>query len=112
MAHSDSRLNNLVVIDDISRDKSSVADNILSVSDCERIVQEIVNFSVCEIGTRQYLQQYKLLAKLNQQAHISASNQSDEFVLESLLTYGKLDILIHNLVAADCWKEVRLVISN
>lgn len=33
--------------------------------------------------------------------------RSDEYVLESLLTFDKLGVVVHELLAIEAWKEVR-----
>ena len=44
------------------------------------------------------MEQHRRLEKLNIQAHQSAMTNSEEFVLESILTFDKLDVLIHDLL--------------
>lgn len=39
------------------------------------------------------------------QAHASALGNSDEYVLEALLTFDKVDVIIHELLAIEIWKE-------
>lgn len=34
--------------------------------------------------------------------------RSDEYVLEALLTFDKLGVVVHELLAIEAWKEVRL----
>ena len=46
------------------------------------------------------------MAKLNLQAHQSAMARSDEYVLEALLTFDKLGVVVHELLAIEAWKEV------
>ena len=36
--------------------------------------------------------------------------RSDEYVLEALLTFDKLGVVVHELLAIEAWKEVRLVL--
>ena len=57
--------------------------------------------------TDSWFEQYRRLAKLNLQAHQSAMARSDEYVLESLLTFDKLGVVVHELLAIEAWKEVR-----
>lgn len=40
------------------------------------------------------------------QAHQSAMARSDEYVLEALLTFDKLSVVVHELLAIEAWKEV------
>lgn len=39
------------------------------------------------------------------QAHVNASTNCDEFVMESLITYDKLGLLVHELLAAEAWSD-------
>ena len=51
------------------------------------------------------MDQHRKLEKLNIQAHQNAMTNSDEFVLEAVLTFNKLDTLIHDLLLIETWKE-------
>lgn len=53
-----------------------------------------------------WFDQHRRLAKLNLQAHQSAMARSDEYVLEALLTFDKLGVVVHELLAIEAWKEV------
>lgn len=44
------------------------------------------------------------ISRLNLQAHASAQNQSDEYVLESILTFGLLPHLVSDLLAVEAWR--------
>lgn len=46
-----------------------------------------------------------MLENLNLQAHQSARSHTDEFVLESFITFDKLPFLIRDLLLVDCWRE-------
>lgn len=39
------------------------------------------------------------------QAHINAVSQTDEFVHELLISYDKVGVLIHELMAIEVWRE-------
>lgn len=56
--------------------------------------------------TCSWFEQHRRLAKLNLQAHQSAMARSDEYVLEALLTFDKLSVVVHELLAIEAWKEV------
>ena len=45
-----------------------------------------------------------MLEKLNVQAHVNASQQRDEFVMEALILHEKVPVLIRELVATELWK--------
>lgn len=71
--------------------------------------------AVCDGGgafrNGSWFEQYRRLAKLNLQAHQSAMARSDEYVLESLLTFDKLGVVVHELLAIEAWKEVRSYVT-
>ncbi|CAM9362081.1 unnamed protein product [Discosporangium mesarthrocarpum] len=52
-----------------------------------------------------WFHQHQQLVKLNLQAHQSAMARADEFVLEALLTFDKLEVLVHELLAIEAWKQ-------
>lgn len=54
-----------------------------------------------------WFEQHRRLAKLNLQAHQSAMARSDEYVLEALMTFEKLGVVVHELLAIEAWREVR-----
>lgn len=56
--------------------------------------------------TCSWFEQYRRLAKLNLQAHQSAMARSDEYVLEALLTFDKLGVVVHELLAIEAWNQV------
>lgn len=58
------------------------------------------------VSTCSWFEQLRQLAKLNFQAHQSAMARSDEFILESLVTFDKLGVVVHELLAVEAWKEV------
>ena len=62
----------------------------LSVDEAERIVENMTEFDLQDVGNKQWLEQHGQIEKLNQQAHASARDKSDEFVLEAFLTFDKL----------------------
>ena len=56
-------------------------------------------------GQQAWLEQHGQIEKLNQQAHASARDKSDEFVLEAFLTFDKLGTLIYDLILIETWRE-------
>lgn len=83
---------------------------ILTVDEAERYVEGLREFSIEEVGSDQWMDQHEKLEKLNLQAHHCALSNSDEFVLEAILTFDKLKVLIHDLVITEAW--VDLVFPN
>ena len=78
---------------------------VLTAADAERYVEELVKFPIEEVGSSAWMEQHRRLEKLNLQAHHSALTNSDEFVLEAILTFDKMEILIHDLLVIEAWKE-------
>jgi len=78
---------------------------VIDPRDAERFVEELIKFDIEEIGNSKWMEQHRRLEKLNLQAHQSAMTNSDEFVLEEILTFSKLDVLIHDLLVIEAWKE-------
>jgi len=62
--------------------------------------------STCaQYGSPKFLEQHDWIVQLNVQAHQNAVAHSDEFVMEALVSRGKVDALIHNLLVAEAWRE-------
>lgn len=78
---------------------------ILDPSESERLVEGLRKFEIEEVGSSAYMRQHENLEKLNVQAHQSAMSNSDEYVLESMLTFDKLQVLVHDLIVIEAWKE-------
>ncbi|CBJ28395.1 conserved unknown protein [Ectocarpus siliculosus] len=78
---------------------------VLYVEEAEHFVESLREFSIEEIGNSSWFEQNRRLAKLNLQAHQSAMARSDEYVLEALLTFDKLGVVVHELLAIEAWKE-------
>ena len=78
---------------------------VLDYNEAERYVEKLKKFSLIEVGNSEYLQQHYMIEKLNIQAHQSAASNSEEYVLEALLTFNKIEVLIHNLIVIETWKE-------
>lgn len=55
-----------------------------------------------------WMHQHECLEKLNMQAHQSAKNNTDEFILEAFITFDKLHVLIYDLLCIEAWKEYLL----
>lgn len=73
--------------------------------EAERQVESLRKFNIEEVGCSEWMHQHEKLEKLNLQAHQSAMTQSDEYILESILTFDKLQVLIHDLLIIEAWKE-------
>lgn len=95
------------IIDDVDDDiiQSSQLGFILDVNEAERYVETLKKFQIEEIGNSEWMEQHRKIEKLNLQAHQSALSNSDEFILEAIITFDKLDVLINELLIIEIWKE-------
>ena len=59
---------------------------------------------VCFVRLR-WFKQHETLDRLNIQAHKNAMNSSDEYVMESFVTFDKMKTLIYDLLMTEVWKE-------
>lgn len=78
---------------------------IVDYTESERYVESLRKFNVDEVGNSAWMEQHRRIEKLNIQAHQSAMSNSEEFVLEAILTFDKLEVLIHDLLVIEAWKE-------
>lgn len=78
---------------------------IVDPMEAERIIENLKFYSIEQVGSSLWMQQHEKLEKLNLQAHQSAMSQSDEFILESILTFSKIEFLIQDLLIIETWKE-------
>ena len=76
----------------------------LNALEAERYVEELRTFSFEQMGSANWVTQHEWLQQLNAQAHVNASQQRDEFVVEALLLHEKMPLLIRELVACELWK--------
>ena len=84
---------------------SDFGGHVLLVADAERIVENLCEFGLKDVGSKAWMEQHASIEKLNQQAHASARDKSDEFVLEAFLTFDKLGCLIYDLILIETWRE-------
>lgn len=73
--------------------------------EAEQRVDMLREFDVAEVGGPAWIQQHEALEQLNLQAHQSAQAQGDEFVLEALVTFDKVRVLVHELLAVEAWRQ-------
>lgn len=78
---------------------------ILTPYEAEHLVENLMKFEIEDVGNSKWLEQHESIEKLNLQAHQNAMTNSDEYVLEALLTFDKIDVLIHDLLIIEAWKE-------
>eukprot|EP00164_Ancoracysta_twista_P007032 GFYU01009905.1.p1 GENE.GFYU01009905.1~~GFYU01009905.1.p1 ORF type:complete len:508 (-),score=140.68 GFYU01009905.1:64-1437(-) len=78
---------------------------IITPHEAEAYVQQLQDFSLDEIGSSRWMQQHDMITKLNMQAHHNAMFRHDEYVMEYMVSYDKIKVLIHELIAIELWKE-------
>uniref|UniRef100_A0A3Q3SGZ8 Zinc finger MYND domain-containing protein 10 n=1 Tax=Mastacembelus armatus TaxID=205130 RepID=A0A3Q3SGZ8_9TELE len=52
-----------------------------------------------------WFRQHEYIEKLNMQAILNASAMHDEFVKELLVSYGKIPVLVHEMILIEVWKQ-------
>lgn len=78
---------------------------LLLTSESSALVSDISPLDTCDIGSESWIKQCNILTQINTQAHLSAKDHHDEFVVEELLSQDKLNILIHNLIVLESWLQ-------
>ena len=59
----------------------------INALEADRFCEELRSFEFSEMGDRKWISQHEFLTKLNLQAHVNASQQRDEFVLEAMILH-------------------------
>ncbi|BFZ08526.1 hypothetical protein BsWGS_11565 [Bradybaena similaris] len=77
---------------------------LLSV-EAEAYVEHLEEFDVKDLGSARWHQQHEHLEKLNMQAVMNASAKEDEFIKEFFISYGKIPLLIQDLLTTEIWKQ-------
>ncbi|XP_029006954.1 zinc finger MYND domain-containing protein 10 [Betta splendens] len=73
--------------------------------EAEGFVQSLETFSLKEVGSARWFRQHEYMEKLNMQAILNASGTHDEFVKELLVSFGKIPVLIHEMILTEVWKQ-------
>lgn len=73
--------------------------------EAERYIEELKPCAVENIGSAWWSKQRERLERLNVQAHANAQAHQEEFVKELLVSRGKIDALVEELLAAEAWRE-------
>ena len=79
---------------------------IVSIEEAESIVQSLEPFPVEEIGCSPFLRMYAFdVERLTLQAHACAKRKhGDEYVVDSIITHGKISVLVKTLLAIEAWR--------
>lgn len=93
------------VYNDASSDAFGGSAYLVMPTEAERLIESLREQPIDEIGvSREWLAYHHTLEKLNLQAHQSAQQKQDNFVVEGLLTFQKMPTLVVNLLALELWK--------
>eukprot|EP00911_Craspedida_sp_UC1_P000977 UC1_evm1s731 len=79
--------------------------DILLANEAEMYVERLRVFEMREIGNPAWLKQHDFLEKLNVQAHLNVTADSEEFVMEYLISYDKIKVLVHELILLEAWRQ-------
>uniref|UniRef100_A0A7S2LHJ0 Uncharacterized protein n=1 Tax=Leptocylindrus danicus TaxID=163516 RepID=A0A7S2LHJ0_9STRA len=74
-------------------------------SEAEQIIENLETMGVAEVGSDKFLRQYGVnLERCSMQAHASAASNSEEFVVDSILSFSKFSVLTETLLAVEAWR--------
>lgn len=79
---------------------------IVPISEAEYIIESLQPFSIHEIGCTPFLRMYGYeVERLSMQAHLSAQLcDGDEYVVDAILTHGKVLTIVKTLLAIEAWR--------
>lgn len=63
-----------------------------------------------QYGSPKFLEQHDWIVQLNLQAHHNAVAHADEFVMEALVSHGKVDALVHGLLVSEVSAHVQVLL--
>ncbi|XP_053171267.1 zinc finger MYND domain-containing protein 10 [Scomber japonicus] len=79
--------------------------SVLLPVEAEGFIQSLETFSLKEVGSTRWFRQHEYIEKLNMQAILNASAMHDEFIKELLVSYGKIPVLVHEMILVEVWKH-------
>ncbi|KAK3101721.1 hypothetical protein FSP39_005822 [Pinctada imbricata] len=79
--------------------------HVLLAVEAESYVEHLRKFKLREIGKTEWGRQHENIEKLNMQAVLNASAQEDEFIKDFIISCGKSEVLVHDLLLTEIWKE-------
>lgn len=77
----------------------------LTPYEVEALVQEIKEIDIKNFGSPQWFKQHETLDRLNIQAHKNAINSTEEYVMESFVTFDKIKSVIYDILMTEAWKQ-------
>nr|CAD7576537.1 unnamed protein product [Timema californicum] len=84
---------------------STAMDNILLPSAIDLYVDALEPSKIENLGTRIWLVAHHRLQKLHQQAIIEARDVKEEAVKETIISHGKMPVIVYEAVCVSVWKE-------
>merc|ERR1712010_54252 len=85
-----------------STNMTGISGGVLDVYEAESLEPTTPN----DVGSSAWLEQHRALDRLNVQAHHNVVSQTDEFVIEALISFDKLPVLVHELILIETWKHM------
>ncbi|XP_011612307.2 zinc finger MYND domain-containing protein 10 [Takifugu rubripes] len=79
--------------------------SVISLVEAEGFIQSLEAISLKELGSQRWFRQHEYIEKLNMQAILNASAAHDEFVKDMLASYGKIPVLVHEMIIIEVWKQ-------
>jgi len=90
--------------------ETNPSDNSIFPHESEFIVKSLKSYTVEEIGGSSFLRMYgNDLERLSIQAHTSARQRDDEYIIDSILTWRKLGVLVKTLLSIEAWRNFVLL---
>lgn len=83
----------------------SIEEYALNPFQAETLVKSLEAFEITKLLTPQWFRQRAAIEKLNLQAHQNVAGNSDEFITAALISFEKIDVLVHELIVIDIWKN-------
>ncbi|XP_023947226.2 zinc finger MYND domain-containing protein 10 [Bicyclus anynana] len=76
----------------------------LDIGELDMYVQTMEHWRIESIGNQAWLDWHIRLQKMNQQAVLEASSMQEELTKETLISYGKLPILVKEAICIQVWR--------
>ena len=69
-------------------------DDFISPYEAEHIVESLNEIDLKEYGSKEWFAQHEKLDRLNIQAHKNALGGSEEYIMDTFVTAGKINLLV------------------
>lgn len=70
------------------------------------MIEQLTPLAIEDVGGPKWHAQHEWIEKLNLQAHFNAQSHSDEFVVELMVSHDKMQVLVHDLLLIEAWKQL------